>query len=328
MSSFYSGADLKKLTLVKAGEITDGSSSYDALVMEYINNLYFSMLSGANEFDIDLGEPWTWAQAEAPVSLRLLPAYEQSTITISNGATSGSFGVAPTISLLDYYLKSPASPEYYLITAHTASQTAFTIQAVFNGVTQTAQPYKALKTRYELSSTIRILRLTEPFRADTNQETVLCEDDVGLIHGIDRSSFFRDYPLRNLLSRVPDRFCIVKDVDGIIKVEFNGYVSTETKVEAFYIPIPDEITDSDSSVPLVPRAFRPALSYGALYHILLDKNDSRAANYAALAGAKLKAMREHNRRQSLNVNSKSRAKIYPRQEEVTNVRRSPYLGSY
>lgn len=124
MSFQKSTAELKEEVLTICGELTDGTSPFDANAVQYLNDLYQGLLSGGNEFGIDTAEPWTWAQAKRPMPLELVVPYSGAA-TLTQNSFSGTFSAAPTISLRGRYLRVESRADYYKITKHVANTTAF-----------------------------------------------------------------------------------------------------------------------------------------------------------------------------------------------------------
>lgn len=315
MGQFYSGADLKKAALQRAGEPTDGTSQYDALAMSYVNELYFDIIAGSNEFDVDTGDVWIWAKAPSSLILTLQPEYITGTISVIQGSVAVSFSVAPATSMVNQYLAidDGSNSERYQIVSHTATQKSFTLDGPYNGSTNATTNFRILQIVYPLLPEKQIMRLVEPMRG---YKTSFDEDLNYQCYGIDSSSFNKDYPLASIVSGVPTRFFWFKDDDDIIQVRFNQVPSELTRFEVDYIPMPDEITDSDQSVPVIPRPFRVALVYGAAYHLLQDKNDDRAPTYFQMAKNKIMALREAARKEQSHVNTKSKGVIFARQEFI------------
>lgn len=313
MSQFYSGADLKRGVLQRCGEPTDGTSQYDAVALKYINQIYFNVISGSNEFDVDCGEPWPWARANAPMILTLQATYNTGSVALTNGSTLGVFSSPPALSAMGQYIHTSDdnNPEHYRIISHIGGNDEFTLDGPYNGVTNSAANFFVDWIVYELGSQDKILRLVEPFRV---YFMTWDEDRNYQIYGLDANSFNKDYPLSIMVGGVPTRFMTFINDAGNLAVRFNETVGQQMRVEVDYIPMPAEITDSDTSIPLIPRPFRAVLEYGASSLLLTDKTDGRAQQYFQLTTAKLKALVEAFKKEQSHVNSKSKGAIQVRQE--------------
>lgn len=124
MSFQKSTTTLKEEVLTIAGELTDGSSEFEDKTVGYLDDVFQGLLSGGNVFGFDVGEPWVWAQAKRPIVMSLLPA-ESGAATLTQGLTSGTFSVAPSISLVGRYFRVESRSDIYRIVTHTAGDTAF-----------------------------------------------------------------------------------------------------------------------------------------------------------------------------------------------------------
>lgn len=322
MANAYHTADLLKLTLTKSGEKSDGSSRLHALALSYINQVYHSILSGSNEFDVDIGEPWVWARETNPRSLVLEPAYEDGFVSINEDSINGTFSIPPTFSTVGRFLKITNDPTYYQIRTHTAAAAAFTVDQNYVAADVVNGEFKVIRTQYDLGSGIE--RLVEPFRVYTQSTgsqdfgtgTVLVEDSEDKIYGIDVNAFRKRYPKRFLYRGIATRFTTIRrDQDSWI-VEFNAYANKKTKVDFDVIAIQDDLIDSTDSIPLIPREMRLVLVYLAAHFVSVDKEENEKATYFFNIGkAKLKSMVEAEDRDEY-LTGKNKGKILPRQEEV------------
>jgi len=159
MANFRTSQDIKKEVLARAGELTDGTSDFDARVMEHLNNAYHSLISGGNEFGPDVDEQWIWARSKRPAVLTLLPAVEDGTVTLTKGSTVGTFSSAPTDSQEGRYLKIEARDEYFRIRTHAAGGTAFEIDQEYTEDTGTFN-FRSIRLEYELSDDLVVVDST------------------------------------------------------------------------------------------------------------------------------------------------------------------------
>lgn len=185
----------------------------------------------------------------------------------------------------------------------TGSQSAYSQHATLGFDDSDTTNAASVTSTYPLGG---ICRLIEPFKLTVG----------GSIYGCDAESFQRDYPLSLIGSRIPDRFCIVReDSDGRIVVRFNGYPSEEKKVYVEYVPVPRDLKDSSASIPIVPRKHIDVLEDAATFYLMLNKNDDRMQIYAGLAQGKLKAMVAQHRGQLLRA-GKSFGQVIPRRDNT------------
>jgi len=327
VANAYHTADLLKLTLQKCGEKTDGSSRLHSLALSYINQVYHSILSGSNEFDVDIGEPWVWAREENPRGLILLPPYEDGSLNITEGSTTGTLTIAPSDSLVGWFLKVSQNPTFYQIRSHTAGSPTFTIDQEYVEQDAVNSEFKIVKTQYELGEGIE--RLVEPFRLYTRTNgaqdfgvgSVIIEDNEDKIFGMDVNAFRRKYPKRYLYRGVPTRFATIRRSQDSWTVEMNSYASRKIKIDYDVIPIQEDLVDSSESVPVIPREMRNILVYGASHFLCLDKEENEKAQYFFnLTKSKLKSMVEAEDKDE-TITGKNKGKILPRQGQLTPRRR-------
>lgn len=321
MANLTHAQDIKQAILKHAGELVNGNSPYESLVIEYMNRVYQEILSGGNTFVPEFSAAWPWAKAQNSAVLQLDPPYETGTITLTKGSTSGTLSVASASSLAGRFLKITERPEVFRISAHTAATTAITLDAAYTDDSGSGLTFEAHKLDYTLAAGIQ--RLIEPMRTYRNQSDA--DDSTGKIYGIDRETLSSKFPMRDVMGGVPANFAIVGEVDGTIRVRFSHSVTTETRVEYDYIAIPSDLTDSTGSIPLLPREDRMVLVYGATYFLMLDKNDSRADAYFRLTQSKLQAMIQA-RDKEARSSGKNFGRMFARQEELPETRLTTSSG--
>lgn len=329
MANAANTQDLLKGALRDVGELTDGNTDKQELALARMNDVYLSVLSGASEFNVDCGEPWTWCRNPTPRSIILRPIYETGTVAINNASTSGTFSSAPSSSLGSFagrYLKVVDRPTVYLITAHVAGATGFTIDQAYLEATVTASAFKAIPTRYDLGS--GILRLVEAMRVYSDQvlDSTYSEGDrTGKIYGIGLSVLREKFPIQTILQGTPTNFATSKRSDTEWVVEMSHVVSPDpVKVDFDYIPFPEGLLDSTESIPVIPREFRKVLRYGTAHYLAADKGATEQSKYFYLMTQNtLKAMvRAENRNTTLS--GKNKGVMLPRQEQLTKFPRRGY----
>lgn len=148
MSFLKSTPTLKNEVLSICGELTDGSSDFEDLVVASLDDAYQGLLSGGNEFGIDAGLPWKWARAKRPIVLSLLPE-QTGSATLTLASSAGSFASGPTLSQAGRFLRLEGVTDIYRIATHIAGATAFTIDQAFLSATGSYN-YHALALDYDL----------------------------------------------------------------------------------------------------------------------------------------------------------------------------------
>lgn len=154
MSYQKSTRELKQDVLTIAGELTDGTSPFDAQAVAYLDKAYQALISGNNIFDVSCAEPWVWAQRKYPITLSLSPA-ETGQVTLVNGSFSGTF-INPTISLEGRFLAIEGQNDMYRIVQHTASTAAFSLDQAYLEDSGTYN-FSAYKYDYEAINDIIII---------------------------------------------------------------------------------------------------------------------------------------------------------------------------
>lgn len=324
MANSKSAQDLLKGSLQKAGEANDGSSDYHSLALKYLNVAHRSILSGSNEWDVDVGEPWPWARARDSRTIILKAPYETGTITLTNGSTSGTFSTAPSSSLgsfQDRYLKVSDRADYIRITAHTAGASAFTIDHAYTEATG-ALNFKAIKVVYDLGE--GILRLCEPMRV--YKRMGFGEDDDGQIYGIDINNLRKNYPIHKIKEEVPQRFAKLFEDEDQTLIQFSGYPTEDTKVDFDVIEIPADLIDSDQSFPLIPLQFRDVLEYATAFLLCADKEDDKSQYLYKMTQTKLRAMLEASLKEVQHT-TKQRGQLVPR-ADLASRRRNVFRGRF
>lgn len=323
MANWRTTADLMDAVLHRCGEVTNGTSTYEPNALQYLNSVYRSIIAGGNEFDVDCGEPWIWAQATEPQLLKLVEPFAEGSVVLAQGSVTAALSDPPSYSLEGYFLSVDGFPEWYRITAHIAGQPTLTLDQEWLGASTTSASFRAVRTDYELA--IPVTRLVGPLMCYRDNLSVLGQAERGQIYEIDANTMSRKFPRMLLQAGVPDKFCVIaQDTDGRITVRFNSFPLEAMRVEVPYISVVPDLTDSQDSIPLLPIGFRELLVYGASYYLMKDKNDNRAETEFQLAQRKLQALIAHNRK-SLSLAGSSYGRLIPRR--TGEQRRYTYQGS-
>lgn len=169
MAEYVNSQEIKRAVLRTAGELTTGTSQYDALALQHLNRLYRDLFVGGNEFGIDTAESWVWAKSERPIILTLQPAYETGMVTLTSGSHAGTFSSAPTVSLEGWFIKLSARSEYFKIVAHEAGYAGFSIDQAYTEDSGSLE-FRAIKLDYDLVDDVIIINdynKSLPFRSNS-----------------------------------------------------------------------------------------------------------------------------------------------------------------
>lgn len=311
--AFTTTADLVLDALKKAGEKSDGTSSYTADALTYIDALHLAFLDGGNQFNKDLAEPWTWAKSKYPFVVTLQPAYVTGTVAIANSSTSGTFTPAPAISQQGNWIQFTNEDEFYLVSSHIAGQTNFTIDSPFVGANTAAITFQSLPLDYNLDSTV-----LRPINAmNVYQQQFTTTNRHNKIESCDFRTFSENHTFHWMTVGVPTHYTVVSRLPALTTVRFNKFVATQARVEYDFIAIPAPLTNSALSIPLLPVSFREVLSFGAAYKICVNKSDDRAKIYFDQCSTMIQAMINAERK-IVSQNTQLAGQLIARQEQIFN----------
>lgn len=164
MSNFRTTADLLDNVLRRCGEVTSstGTSKWRDAALLYLNQIHHTVVTGGNELNLDVDEPWVWSKSRHPIVIQLNPSITNGTVSLTQGSVAGTFSNVPTVngvaqSVQNWLLRPYGYPDTYRISSHIAGSTSFVIDAPYPQVTSTANSYWLFQTDYDLvSSTINI----------------------------------------------------------------------------------------------------------------------------------------------------------------------------
>ncbi len=155
MSYQRSTSVLKENVLTICGELTDGTSDFDAQAVSYLDKVYQGLIAGNNLFDMSCAEPWVWAQSRNPILLTLNPSVTGSAV-LTQGELYGTFSAAPSISLEGRYLSLDGQSDIYRISQHDANDTSFFIDQAYLSDNGTYN-YSAFKYDYDAFNDVIII---------------------------------------------------------------------------------------------------------------------------------------------------------------------------
>jgi len=293
MANLKYTSDIVDYVLFKSGEKTDGTSSYNAKALEYINSAYRKIWTGGSEFDVDINENWIWLRDRGTLTLQ--PKITTGTISIVNNSTSATLSASQSTSTVGYYFKITGHEDIFRVSAHTAGTTAVTLDSVYTGTTNTAASYTLFKLDYTLASdVIDVLSPITTQRANGNN---------GRIEGVSLSKI---PTLSTMVAGVPEKFSYISDTT----IRFDKYVDTEmVRIDYWYKKRPADLTDSPSEEPVVPLRHRHVLGNIALMDLLIDMNDDRAEAAGLISKQGLLAMSRENQARIATIGSEYAAVI-------------------
>lgn len=321
----YNTSDIKKAVLRACGEVDDGTSFYEVngQVMNLINRAYLAILSGGNEFDVELSKPWVWAKEPKPGVFLVKPAIDPGLVSVTTGSNKVTFTTAPATSVKDYWIKISDRDEWFRVLAHSAGALQATIDVAYplSGGTFSAQ---LILIDYTLSPANGILRLVHPFVLYKYQDRL--GDNEDKLYFMDQAEMLKEYPLRLIDNRIPTHFCLTyQSPAGAMSIRINSYPTDPLKVEYEYIKVPDLLTDGTNgtldSIPILPIEHRDCLAFAAQYFLCTEKNDSRAQAYLQQTQSKLKAMQKAEEKQKTQISGMDRGRTIPRMDTWWRLKR-------
>lgn len=281
------------------------------LIPDYItvglgnDNMQFQKTAGSTLTATLTHGTYTPAQLISHVATQMTTAASGPTITGAYSATTRKFTLTSDLA---------GGTAFYIV--GNGSQSGFSIHKNLGYDDETSSASAAAQTStYVLGG---IARLVEPFRVHKGPR--------GKITSVDGETFTRDYPFANIMAGTPDRFTVIEErADGTFVVRFNGYPTERTRVEIEHVPVPRDLKDNSSSVPLVPRKYVDVLEDAATFYLMLVKNDDKVGVYSQLVQAKLTAMVSQHRG-SLMRSGEHFGQIIPRRDNLSLSRKNLRYG--
>ena len=293
-------AEIINDALFTAGELTDGSSEYEAKALEYLNRVYTAIAAGGSELsEGKINEKWLWLRSTTPAVLILQPVHT-GLVSVTHASDAIVFSLAPTVSLAGRTFRTPGAQDVFRILTHAALDVNAVLDSIYTGVTNAAESYEASKMEYDLPADV--MEVLSPMRSYQDGRREIIGMDVGAMESL--------WPTETFYHGVPEAFAQV----GNRKIRFShqgGATPTDLiRVDFDYLILPTNLA-KDANEPLVPAEFRRVLSDFVAMHILLNKDDSKAADVGNLAKAGLMGMAKENRNRVVQV-SESYGHIYTR----------------
>lgn len=302
MSNIRFTSDVLDYILFRAGEPTDGTSDFEAQALIEINRAYRAIWMGGGELTPDVNEPWLWLKKDPPGTLTLQPVVDAGTVDVTNNSASITFGTPPAASMAGRFFRTDDKSDVFRVLSHTGGAGAATLDSVYTGETNAAATFRVMKMEYDLAADI--LRPIAPMRVHGYNNH--------RVEGVDLTSLDRDYPLRDAVGGIPDKFALVTET----KVRFNAYGGDEAtdlfRVEYDYLVKPADLTNSGSEEPLVPLEHRQVLADAALFFVFQSKSDTRAEGSAKQAALGVRAMQRDNQARFAQIGGETVGRVYTR----------------
>lgn len=318
MAYFTTGLDLKLDALDMAGEPATGSE-FDALVYEFLTVVERAVVSGGT-FGAAQLEPadWYWARAWPRGTIQLVQPYNADNALEATFTAGSRTVVVNTLSaavqlpdLSGYRIMRPDVPARHFIlnTQNTGTSTPqLKLQDPWTGDSDTTDVWLAYPDTYMLPEDF--VRGTSPLFLYGFPANVPSSTTIDVVDPVDLERLYpQNFPwggnttatvvgsgLPVMAARVTDK-----------RIRFSHFLQTPDnplpcQVEFEYIREPPLI--AEGSIPLIPIQHRRALSYGAAYLILNEKNDTTADDYLKLFVGQWQAMRQEHARDMRRMSSR------------------------
>jgi hypothetical protein len=302
---FRSTRDLKNDVLFRAGEPQNGSSKWEPRAIDYLNRVYRSLCTGASEFLPEFITDWWWLRSKG--TMYLSPTINVGTVLLTRGSSTIQFSqsLSPTLdvfaldtdSLLDptqltdvtgWRFMVDSEPDSFLISSFDKLNSTADLDMPYTGPTNIAAGYRLMKDTYKLDSGVAaVIGPMVSYRGNLT------------ISGMSGPEFDRRWPLSYFVDGAPTAFCL--EDEQTVRFNAGGMRDTYMRLEFRYRPVPETLSDTDDSIPLVPIQYRHLLSDMALVYVFMDKNDDRAAGANASARSGLAAMVKENQRRLIQI---------------------------
>lgn len=235
---------------------------------------------------------WTWLQKSTSVVHKAY--YNTGTVSVTPQSAAVTLNTAPNVtvgSLKGYRFSVENSNKVYTITAHTAADTAITLNVAYQEAVNATANFKVWRDSVDLpidakeTTEITHAEQIRPLEAIGPQEFRKREarnpKEEGFPVAYNTHDFFDPSPSDD--ETESDRYRQVRIYPSV--------VTSPVTLNIDYIQEVTEL-DDDSDEPLIPISDRIALYYGAgaMAWSIINRNEEMFASWHALAGAKLARM--------------------------------------
>jgi len=155
VAQFRTTADLLDLALQKAGETTNGNSSYETEALNYMNEVHLALVAGGTipigkDATVQIDEVWPWSKKKTPMVIELKKKYDTGTINVTSDSESIVFSDAPAFSVEGWHIKAEGKQEWYRICGHVAGSVNAELDSRYNDDSNAAVDFKVVKLEYDL----------------------------------------------------------------------------------------------------------------------------------------------------------------------------------
>lgn len=297
---YITSRDIIQDILFRGFEPSSGADWGDK-ALDYLNRVYNMVCAGSSEFLPEYIDDWWWLRSRGV--LTLLPAITEGTVEVTEGSTAITFSSAPAASVEGYRLRVGTHPEVFQVASHVAAAPGAVLDSEWTGDTTAAGTYKLMKVTYSLAASVQ--SILSPFRGFRKNPEII---------GLAPERFDDLFPATELNPGIPTAFSL--ENTQTVRFSHGGLDTGKSmRLEYVYRPSVTALTDSPSSIPLVPVEYRHILADMALTYVFLDKNDDRSNAIALSARTGYSAMVKENRRRLKKMGAETVGHIYPRESQ-------------
>ncbi len=271
------GQDLKQFTLSRIGDDAT-NPDFESEVESYLQSGYIAVLAAF---------PWLFGRKASPGVINCVAEITDGSVTLTTGSTAGTFSSAPAVSVKDRKLVADSDGIVCRISAHTAGQTGFTLDAAYQGDGGSGLSYTVFQDEYSLAADFLLPAQTTGFLRDCHGSY-----DMDLIPP-NQMAAISPYPA----SSAAGRYCSILR-DKVIRVA--PYPAEARRYEYEYNYHPGSLTFDGvaaTDTPLIqPAEHRIVIVHQAAAQAMVDMNDDRWEILAQAGPALLEQMKRLQRR--------------------------------
>ena len=314
MANLVTTDDLKAYALWLAGEPTDGTSSYDERVLQHMQTVYNTLVTGGTlgtrDIAISAGlyshvvdiatTDWYWTRKQPPFALVTTPAMlgvssgvtlnqgtQLGTVALTYGSPTITFSVAPSITVAGWRLKilqqqgGISTPPITVprIEDHIANATTALLDTAWNQDTQTVSVFVLFQAEYAMPTDFARFSESPQVHGGGWGNSIGSGGSSAssklAIGSYEQVSGL--YPLTEYNQGPPTAAARLNT--NVLMM--NRWDTFSYRVEFSYVFNPPKLEIDIAQEPLVPLRFRQILSLGAAMFITQDKVDGRTDNLAS-----------------------------------------------
>lgn len=288
MANLSTYQDLSDDVLRRAGERIDGTSEFEDRIEEYLNRALLRILQE--------GITFLWTRKIGGV-FNTVAKFISGTVSVTKGSDILTFPLPyPTTVLEGFKVRVDSKSPVYRVKTHTSGASIATLDAPYVDANNSAASYVFFQDEYALATDV--LFLLTPLRIYEHPYR---------INVIDENAMEDLYPLALIVEGAPAAAALI----GEQRIRLSHYPADLKRVEYDYVQVLADLA-SAQTLPM-PKPDRQTLADGALYYLLLDKEDSKT-DAAGLDFERDIGLMKSRRISQMTKSSQGFGQIHPRQD--------------